>query len=103
MAKKVESEEWGESVPPTCDWRKATNIISSIKNQVSVPTQFVPIYHKEWADEVKALTPCPSPIPSGDMRVLLGHGSSRQHPGSVAHQTPPVCGCLCAGYDRVVI
>ncbi|GAB1302047.1 Cathepsin W [Apodemus speciosus] len=61
MAKKVESEEWGESVPPTCDWRKATNIISSIKNQVSVPTQFVPIYHKEWADEVKALTPSPSP------------------------------------------
>ncbi|XP_052048646.1 cathepsin W isoform X2 [Apodemus sylvaticus] len=33
MAKKVESQEWGESVPPTCDWRKAKNIISSIKNQ----------------------------------------------------------------------
>ncbi|XP_031245151.1 cathepsin W isoform X2 [Mastomys coucha] len=33
MAKKVESENWGESVPQTCDWRKATNIISSIKNQ----------------------------------------------------------------------
>lgn len=47
MAKKVKSERWGESVPPTCDWRKVKNIISSIKNQVSVPTQFGPIYHKE--------------------------------------------------------
>lgn len=103
MAKKVESQEWGESVPPTCDWRKAKNIISSIKNQVSVPTQFVPIYHKEWADEVKTLTPPPSPIHSGKVWVLLGHGSSRQHPGSVAHQTPEVCGRLCAGYDRVDI
>ncbi|XP_055466570.1 cathepsin W [Psammomys obesus] len=33
MAKKVGSEKWGQSVPFTCDWRKATNIISSIKNQ----------------------------------------------------------------------
>ncbi|EDM12495.1 cathepsin W [Rattus norvegicus] len=33
MAKKVKSERWGESVPPTCDWRKVKNIISSIKNQ----------------------------------------------------------------------
>ncbi|XP_034340182.1 cathepsin W [Arvicanthis niloticus] len=32
MVKKIESEKWG-TVPPTCDWRKATNIISSIKNQ----------------------------------------------------------------------
>lgn len=104
MAKKVESENWGESVPQTCDWRKATNIISSIKNQVSVPTQFGPIYHKEWGDEAKALTPYPvppsHPIHSGKLQVLLGHSSRRQYPGSVAHQIPPVCGRLCAGYDR---
>lgn len=36
MTKKVESNTWGESVPRTCDWRKAKNIISSVKNQVSV-------------------------------------------------------------------
>lgn len=41
MVKKIESEKWG-TVPPTCDWRKATNIISSIKNQVSPHTQFSP-------------------------------------------------------------
>ncbi|XP_017650850.1 cathepsin W isoform X2 [Nannospalax galili] len=33
VGKKVESEKWGESVPPTCDWRKATDIISPIKDQ----------------------------------------------------------------------
>ncbi|KAL1789292.1 Cathepsin W [Sigmodon hispidus] len=33
MAKMAESEKWGESVPPTCDWRKAANIMSLIKNQ----------------------------------------------------------------------
>ncbi|CAH6793548.1 cathepsin W [Phodopus roborovskii] len=33
MVKKVGSEKWGQPVPSTCDWRKATNIISSIKNQ----------------------------------------------------------------------
>lgn len=61
MAKKIESEKWGQSVAPTCDWRKATNIISSIKNQVSAPTQFGQINHKDWGDEVKALTPYPIP------------------------------------------
>ncbi|EDL33137.1 cathepsin W preproprotein [Mus musculus] len=35
MTKKVESNTWGESVPRTCDWRKAKNIISSVKNQGS--------------------------------------------------------------------
>ncbi|KAL2805882.1 cathepsin W preproprotein [Daubentonia madagascariensis] len=33
MGRKVGSEEQGESVPPTCDWRKATGVISPIKNQ----------------------------------------------------------------------
>ncbi|XP_059104803.1 cathepsin W [Peromyscus eremicus] len=33
IVKKAGSEKWGESVPSTCDWRKAANIISSIKNQ----------------------------------------------------------------------
>lgn len=101
MAMKVESNMWGESVPRTCDWRKAKNIISSIKNQVSVPTQFGPIYPKEWGDEAKALTLYPiPPYPSGKLQLLLGHGSCRQHPGSVAHPIPAACGCLCAGYDR---
>lgn len=35
MVKKAGSRKWGGPVPPSCDWRKATNIISSIKNQVS--------------------------------------------------------------------
>ncbi|XP_038186839.1 cathepsin W [Arvicola amphibius] len=33
MVKKAGSEKWGGPVPPSCDWRKATNIISSVKNQ----------------------------------------------------------------------
>ncbi|XP_047374270.1 cathepsin W [Sciurus carolinensis] len=31
--RKVRSEETGEPMPPTCDWRKAKGIISSIRNQ----------------------------------------------------------------------
>ncbi|XP_051001858.1 cathepsin W [Acomys russatus] len=33
MAKKVGSEKWGQPLPSTCDWRKATNVIPSIKQQ----------------------------------------------------------------------
>ncbi|XP_036991291.2 cathepsin W [Artibeus jamaicensis] len=33
--RKVGSGERGESVPSTCDWRKARNIISSVRNQKS--------------------------------------------------------------------
>ncbi|KAK7813196.1 hypothetical protein U0070_005101 [Myodes glareolus] len=33
MVKKARSRKWGGPVPPSCDWRKAKNIISSIKNQ----------------------------------------------------------------------
>ncbi|XP_061059631.1 cathepsin W [Eubalaena glacialis] len=33
VSQKVGSEEWGQSVPPTCDWRKKAGIISSIRNQ----------------------------------------------------------------------
>ncbi|XP_007128268.1 cathepsin W isoform X4 [Physeter macrocephalus] len=33
VSQKVGSEEWGQSVPPTCDWRKEAGIISSIRNQ----------------------------------------------------------------------
>ncbi|XP_048952850.1 cathepsin W isoform X1 [Canis lupus dingo] len=33
VGRKVESEEWGEPVPPTCDWRKLPGIISPIKQQ----------------------------------------------------------------------
>ncbi|XP_036851287.1 cathepsin W [Manis javanica] len=33
MSRQVGSEEWGEPLPPTCDWRKAAGIISSVKNQ----------------------------------------------------------------------
>lgn len=53
-------------------------------------------------DEIMALTPYPTlySIHSGKLQVLLGHGSSRQHPGSVEHQRPEVCGALCAGYGR---
>ncbi|XP_066211595.1 cathepsin W isoform X1 [Saccopteryx leptura] len=31
--RKVESDEQWESVPPTCDWRKAAGVISPVKNQ----------------------------------------------------------------------
>ncbi|XP_059788028.1 cathepsin W [Balaenoptera ricei] len=33
VSQKVGSEEWGQSVPSTCDWRKKAGIISSIRNQ----------------------------------------------------------------------
>ncbi|XP_067604397.1 cathepsin W isoform X3 [Pseudorca crassidens] len=33
VSQKVGSEEWGQSVPPTCDWRKKAGIISPIRNQ----------------------------------------------------------------------
>ncbi|XP_005064060.1 cathepsin W isoform X1 [Mesocricetus auratus] len=33
VVKKAGFEKWGQPVPSTCDWRKARNIISSIKNQ----------------------------------------------------------------------
>ncbi|XP_041579399.1 cathepsin W isoform X2 [Vulpes lagopus] len=33
VGRKVGSEEWGEPVPPTCDWRKLPGIISPIKQQ----------------------------------------------------------------------
>ncbi|XP_032494842.1 cathepsin W [Phocoena sinus] len=33
VSQKVGSEEWGQSVPRTCDWRKKAGIISSIRNQ----------------------------------------------------------------------
>lgn len=39
MDRKVGSDVWSESVPPTCDWRKASGVISSVKDQVSAPTQ----------------------------------------------------------------
>jgi hypothetical protein len=43
MVRKVESEEWGEPLPPTCDWRKVAGAISPIRNQVSAHIQFNPI------------------------------------------------------------
>ncbi|XP_074192802.1 cathepsin W isoform X2 [Rhinolophus sinicus] len=33
--RKVGSDEWGQTVPSTCDWRKAAGIISPVKNQES--------------------------------------------------------------------
>nr|XP_020020352.1 cathepsin W [Castor canadensis] len=33
MVRKVESEEWGEPLPSTCDWRKVAGAISPIRNQ----------------------------------------------------------------------
>ncbi|XP_060014578.1 cathepsin W isoform X2 [Lagenorhynchus albirostris] len=33
VSQKVGSEEWGQSVPLTCDWRKKAGIISPIRNQ----------------------------------------------------------------------
>ena len=37
MSRKVGSEEWGHSVPSTCDWRKA-GTISPVRDQVSAST-----------------------------------------------------------------
>lgn len=37
VGREVGSEEWGESVPPTCDWRKLDGVISSVKKQVLAP------------------------------------------------------------------
>ncbi|KAM7226248.1 hypothetical protein CapIbe_022393 [Capra ibex] len=33
VSRKVGSEEWGESQPPTCDWRNKPNTISPVRNQ----------------------------------------------------------------------
>lgn len=33
--RKVGSDEWEESVPFTCDWRKAPGVMSPVKDQVS--------------------------------------------------------------------
>ncbi|XP_015974984.1 cathepsin W isoform X2 [Rousettus aegyptiacus] len=33
MDRKVGSDEWSESVPRTCDWRKKSGVISSVKDQ----------------------------------------------------------------------
>uniref|UniRef100_A0AC11DJM1 Cathepsin W n=1 Tax=Ovis aries TaxID=9940 RepID=A0AC11DJM1_SHEEP len=38
VSRKVGSEEWGESQPPTCDWRNKPNTISPVRNQVSAST-----------------------------------------------------------------
>lgn len=43
MSRQVGFEEWGEPLPPTCDWRKAAGIISSVKNQVPAPTKPGPV------------------------------------------------------------
>nr|XP_012633592.1 cathepsin W isoform X2 [Microcebus murinus] len=39
VGRKVGSEEQGEPVPPTCDWRNMANIISPIQDQVPAPAQ----------------------------------------------------------------
>lgn len=84
MDRKVGSDEWSESVPRTCDWRKKSGVISSVKDQVSAPTQ------PQWWEEEekgKAWTTYPalhSP-PSERLQVLLGHGGSGQHRGPVGH------------------
>lgn len=58
MVKKAGSRKWGGPVPPSCDWRKATNIISSIKNQVSAqPT----LAGGGGGNEVQDLIPYPAP------------------------------------------
>lgn len=76
MVKKAGSRKWGGPVPPSCDWRKATNIISSIKNQVSAQPTLA-----GGENEVQDLIPYPAPPSShsGKLWVLLGHGSSGQH------------------------
>lgn len=76
MVKKAGSRKWGGPVPPSCDWRKATNIISSIKNQVSAQPTLA-----GGGNEVQDLIPYPAPLSShsGKLWVLLGHGSSGQH------------------------
>ncbi|XP_039100812.1 cathepsin W [Hyaena hyaena] len=35
VGREVGSEEWEESVPPTCDWRNLDGVISSVKKQES--------------------------------------------------------------------
>lgn len=37
--RKVGSDERGQTVPPTCDWRKGAGIISPVKDQVPASTQ----------------------------------------------------------------
>ena len=102
MSQKVGSEEWGQSVPPTCDWRKKAGIISSIRNQVSAPMRPGPIqpWWREGEERGKACIPYPTPIllPLAKLQLLLGHGSSGQHRGPVGHQIPSVSGSLRARY-----
>lgn len=60
--RKVGSDEWGESVPSTCDWRKATGVISSIKDQVSIATLPGSVEPVVGGRRGQGLDPLPSPL-----------------------------------------
>lgn len=77
---KVVATEWGASVPLSCDWNKA-GVISPIRSQVHARSSWVAgIEQRGLADPSP-----PTHYPAGTVSVLLGHGSGRQHRGSVEH------------------
>ncbi|XP_066108180.1 cathepsin W isoform X2 [Saccopteryx bilineata] len=59
--RKVESDEEWESVPPTCDWRKAAGVISPVKNQVSAPPSL--LLASPSGGRRGGARPCPLPSP----------------------------------------
>lgn len=77
MTKKVESNTWGESVPRTCDWRKAKNIISSVKNQVSVLS---PPSLAQSTPRSGEMRPRPYPIPPSPFREAANAAGPWQLP-----------------------
>nr|XP_058925994.1 cathepsin W isoform X1 [Kogia breviceps] len=80
VSQKVGSEEWGQSVPLTCDWRKEAGIISSIRNQVSAPLRPGPIqpWGREGEERGKACIPFPHPHPSTTSKTATVAGPWQQ-------------------------
>lgn len=64
---KVGSGVWAQSVPRSCDWRKAAGVLSPIKDQVPAPSQPGSVQPQWWKGEErgKAWTPdlAPAPLP----------------------------------------
>lgn len=112
VSRKVGSEEWGHSVPSTCDWRKA-GTFSPIRNQVSASTPSPAAWPNPalgggggeegctWGDGGLQSFPTPTATilsPLATLQLLLGHRGSGQHRGPMGHQVQSVCGGLRAAY-----
>lgn len=87
--RKVGSDEWEESVPSTCDWRKAPGVISTVKNQVSASPSLAQSSPSGGRERRGGQGPdplsSPTPFPLENLLMLLGHGGRGQHRSPVGH------------------